>query len=326
MGQWMGIQGFNDHCKYLDLNWEMGQANHNDAKALHEVGLDGSILHGIFTGGHSRNTLTLEIPKTINSVNPNGKKLFRMHPYCEHNRKLEMIAWEMMELQTFTKELVIKNPLAGSDTQKHFYIKFQRSMLHPCLNPKHPKGWVKPTSLEAWLNSNEKMIKLDVLVKIIQHHLEKDGQCPLTTNEDGQNLIPWPDTHANIMHGQILGPYSIQAVKLNGSLTMKMQQSMINAFRKSTHTSGPQVLILSNVGVVGLNLACMNIMIRVDATLSALDDEQLKGQIFHYPQQKQVHFYQLITLHTPNVFLNNMSFDKGQLHNAFISAGSKICK
>ncbi|KAI6116728.1 hypothetical protein EDD16DRAFT_1708148 [Pisolithus croceorrhizus] len=298
MGQWMGIQGFNDHCKYLDLNWEMGQANHNDAKALHEVGLDGSILHGIFTGGHSRNTLTLEIPKTINSVNPNGKKLFRMHPYCEHNRKLEMIAWEMMELQTFTKELVIKNPLAGSDTQKHFYIKFQRSMLHPCLNPKHPKGWVKPTSLEAWLNSNEKMIKLDVLA--------------------------FPSSNGAIF--DILGPYSIQAVKLNGSLTMKMQQSMINAFRKSTHTSGPQVLILSNVGVVGLNLACMNIMIRVDATLSALDDEQLKGQIFHYPQQKQVHFYQLITLHTPNVFLNNMSFDKGQLHNAFISAGSKICK
>ncbi|KAI6124726.1 hypothetical protein EDD16DRAFT_1474980 [Pisolithus croceorrhizus] len=124
----------------------------------------------------------------------------------------------------------------------------------------------------------------------------------------------------------ILSLYGIQAVELNGSLTTKKQQSAINTFRKSTCTSGLQVLILSNVGIVGLNLACTNIMIMVDTTWSGLDDEQLKGWIFHYPQQKLVHFYQLIALCTPNVFLNNMSFDKGQLHNAFISAGSEIHK
>ncbi|KAI6124725.1 hypothetical protein EDD16DRAFT_1703533 [Pisolithus croceorrhizus] len=100
-----------------------------------------------------------------------------------------MFAWEMMELQTFAKELVVENPLAGSDTWKHFYIKFCQSMLHPHLNPKHPEGWVKSMSLKAWSNSDEKMIKLNVLAIIIKHHLQKDSQCLLTTDEDGHNLI-----------------------------------------------------------------------------------------------------------------------------------------
>ncbi|KAI6103642.1 hypothetical protein F5141DRAFT_1065385 [Pisolithus sp. B1] len=258
---------------------------------------------------------------TIDSINPNSEKLFRMCPYCEHNMKLEMFAWEMMELQTFSKELVVENPLAGSDTWKHFYIKFCQSMLHPHLNPKHPEGWVKPMSLKAWSNSDEKMIKLNVLATIIKHHLQKDGQCLLTTDEDYVEpdhivvYLAFPLSNGTIF--DILSLYGIQAVELNGSLTTKKQQSAINTFRKSTCTSGLQVLILSNVGIVGLNLACPNIMITVDTTWSGLDDEQLKGWIFHYPQQKQVHFYQLITLCTPNVFLN-MSFNKGQLHNAFI--------
>ena len=58
---------------------------------------------------------------------------------------------------------------------------------------------------------------------------------------------------------------------------------------------------------------------------SVLNDEQLRGHIFCCPQQKQVHFYCLITLHTPDIYLNNISFNKGQLHMVFIKAGSLIC-
>ncbi|KAI6011859.1 hypothetical protein BKA83DRAFT_4501513 [Pisolithus microcarpus] len=89
----------------------------------------------------------------------------------------------------------------------------------------------------------------------------------------------------------ILQLYVIQAVELNGNLTMKKQKTALNAFHQSTHTTGPWVLILSNVRVVGLNLACANIMIMVDTMWSALDNEWLKGHIFQYPQQKQVHIY-----------------------------------
>ena len=42
---------------------------------------------------------------------------------------------------------------------------------------------------------------------------------------------------------------------------MKRRLESLSAFRTSTKNSGPRVLILSNVGVVGLNLACANIMV-----------------------------------------------------------------
>jgi len=61
-----------------------------------------------------------------------------------------------------------------------------------------------------------------------------------------------------------------------------------------------------------------------DTTWSALDDEQLRGRIFRYPQQKQVHIYRFIALGTPDVFLNNISFDKGQLHSAFVGCDPEI--
>jgi SNF2 family DNA or RNA helicase len=51
---------------------------------------------------------------------------------------------------------------------------------------------------------------------------------------------------------------------------------------------------------------------------SALDDEQLRGRIYRFPQQKIVRFYRLVARGTPDVFLNNLAFDKGMLHNAFI--------
>lgn len=46
-------------------------------------------------------------------------------------------------------------------------------------------------------------------------------------------------------------------------MTVKKRQSALEAFRKSTSKEGYRVLLLSNVGIVGLNLAFANIMIMV---------------------------------------------------------------
>lgn len=62
-------------------------------------------------------------------------------------------------------------------------------MLHPHLNPKNGRSWVRPESLEAWENSKEKTIKLDVLAKLVAYHLEIDGRQAMTMDEDGQTLI-----------------------------------------------------------------------------------------------------------------------------------------
>ena len=138
MGQWLGISEFDNYEELMRLNREMNRATRADTKALREAGAEGSVLRGMLIGGTNTNTPTLKVPKvvdewmgvfrgcfafhvirrTIDSINPEGEKLFGMRPYMEHNLKLEMYDWEASELRAFAKDIFIENPLAGSDTRK----------------------------------------------------------------------------------------------------------------------------------------------------------------------------------------------------------------
>lgn len=124
---------------------------------------------------------------------------------------------------------------------------------------------------------------------------------------------------------------------------MNKRNAVLGEFRSSTRKSGPRVLILSGVGMVGLNLACANIMVVMvyissfdackwmltlwkDTLWSEQDDRQLRGRIYRHPQNKPVHIYRAIALRTADVFLNNISFSKGAMHEAFIGADQEISK
>ncbi|KAJ7802826.1 hypothetical protein B0H14DRAFT_3154817 [Mycena olivaceomarginata] len=57
-----------------------------------------------------------------------------------------------------------------------------------------------------------------------------------------------------------------------------------------------------------------------DTLWSAQEDRQLIGRIWRQPQPKTVLVYRLIAKNTPDVFLNNISFDKLAMHEAFARA------
>ncbi|KAI6144776.1 hypothetical protein BKA82DRAFT_4016897 [Pisolithus tinctorius] len=299
MGQWMGIPRFNNHHEFLELNKEINHANCQDSKALCKAGVEGSIIQGIFISMQNQNTPDLLSPEVTHEwmvkIHDHSNKLFGMHPYQEHILKLQMYDTEMSILRSFAKDLVKENPIASADTHKNFYIKFCHSMLHPMFNLKNGRHWKCPESLKDW--HHEKTIKLDTLT-------------------------------------QVLALYDVAVIELNRTMTLKKHQAALDDFCMLTWTTGHHVLIICNVGMVGLNLTCTNIMVIVilinnsfiseDTTWSALDDEQLCGRIFQYPQQKQVHIYHLIALATLDVFLNNISFDKGQLHSAFMECMDEI--
>jgi hypothetical protein len=72
--------------------------------------------------------------------------------------------------------------------EQHFYINYRRSLTHCRLNPNFGDYWRKPPSLDAWINSEERSVKLDILAQVVKYHLECDGQCPLLVDSDGQSL------------------------------------------------------------------------------------------------------------------------------------------
>jgi hypothetical protein len=61
------------------------------------------------------------------------------------------------------------------------------------MNSTEERSWTKPKSLEEWQTSPDtKSMKLDVLAKLIQYHLESDGRQPLMMDESGRTLVPNP--------------------------------------------------------------------------------------------------------------------------------------
>lgn len=55
-----------------------------------------------------------------------------------------------------------------------------------------------------------------------------------------------------------------------------------------------------------------------------MTDQQLIGRVWRQPQSKQVQIYRLIAGNTPDVLLNNLSFNKGFIQETFMNIGSSL--
>jgi Helicase conserved C-terminal domain len=139
---------------------------------------------------------------------------------------------------------------------------------------------------------------------------------------------------------QILDLHGVRYVEINGYMSPAERSAAVKTFRDAGR-NGPRVLILSQVGMTGLNLpfACILVMLvcgpvtgtrrflitsTQDTLWSAQDDRQLIGRLWRPPQLKTVHVYRLIANNTSDVFLNNISFDKAAMHLAFTNSGAQL--
>lgn len=61
-----------------------------------------------------------------------------------------------------------------------------------------------------------------------------------------------------------------------------------------------------------------------DVLWSVLSDQQLIGRVWRPPQAKLVHVYRLVGGNSPDVLLNNLSFSKGQIQEAFMNLGDVL--
>jgi hypothetical protein len=140
---------------------------------------------------------------------------------------------------------------------------------------------------------------------------------------------------------QVLKLHGIDCLEVHGYMSPKDRNAAIAAF-KASGRNGPCVLLLSQVGLTGLNLPVAHILVMLvcpfpcinkcsrlrfepQGTLwSAQDDHQLIGRVWRQPQKKTVLVYRLIANRTPDVFLNNISFDKGTMLDAFTNSLPKL--
>ncbi|KAH9046210.1 P-loop containing nucleoside triphosphate hydrolase protein [Lactarius hengduanensis] len=116
-----------------------------------------------------------------------------------------------------------------------------------------------------------------------------------------------------------------RTLSIHGKVKQQDRMKRLKEFMESGR-NGARVLLMSNVGTVGLNIACANILIIVDVLWSVLSEQQLIGRVWRYPQPKTVHVYRLIGGNSPDIFLNNISFSKGFIQDTFSNIGEALQK
>ncbi|KAG1737029.1 P-loop containing nucleoside triphosphate hydrolase protein [Suillus lakei] len=241
------------------------------------------------------------IRRSVWSVDNDGVRISGLAPFQEHSLLVKLYQHEVDNLELIARDLVEKGGASAA-------AKFAGG------------SWKKDASR-----------KLDLLVEVLQHHLELDARAPLKVVED--NLVSsesansavndasgpdgalsdkivvycaFPSSYTQIM--KILGLHGIQALQIHGKISTSARTEIITRFKNSGR-DGPRVLIISN-----------------DCLWSATDEGQLIGRIYRPPQQKTVHVYRLVAADTQDVFLNNLSFDKAAVLNAFTGATPSLSK
>ncbi|KAG1772227.1 P-loop containing nucleoside triphosphate hydrolase protein [Suillus placidus] len=279
--------------------------------------------------------LGVVIRRTIWSVDNHGVRISGLAPFKEHNLLVKLYSHEVENLELIAKDLVEEGGVraakfaSGSD----FYMRVRRALLHPSCNTGYP--WADPSNLEEWAKDPSR--KLDVLARVIGYHQERDDRPPLCIADD---KLVVSSSNTDIVNGiadrmpcdkilvycafpssytQVLELHGILTLQIHGKLSTSARTDIIAEFKNSMQ-DGPRVLIISNVGLTGLNLPCANILIIVDSLWSATDEGQLIGRIYRPPQPKIVHIYRIVAADTQDVFLNNISFSKAAILDAFTGA------
>ncbi|KAG2366148.1 hypothetical protein BDR07DRAFT_1373763 [Suillus spraguei] len=322
MGLLLGLQQFKSIAQLKTMNRELSAAQRRDHKAQRKAGVEGSILRAVFVGNQNPEAAQEEylpvmkewmgqmrewfapavILRTVDSTDNTGNKILGLPPYHDHSLKINLLDWEMEKLRNIVRGYLDECPIVGMS--KNYHVEFRRSILHPHMNSTEERSWTKPKSREEWdTNPDTKSMKLDVLAMLLKYHLESDGRQPLIMDESGRNLVPntaftagntnpdEPDrvvvfsafVTSNQVIVDILDLYGIRVLELNGQTPMRKCKDILDEFRSSSRTDGVRVLILSRVGMIGLNLACANIMVVMGAMHEAFigaDKEFRKGYIF----------------------------------------------
>ncbi|KAG1837021.1 P-loop containing nucleoside triphosphate hydrolase protein [Suillus tomentosus] len=237
------------------------------------------------------------IRRTIWSVDYRGIRISGLAPFQEHNLLVKLYPHEMENLNGIAKNLVVEGGASAA---------------------KYASGsWKKDPSR-----------KLDVLAQVIGWHQEYDGRPPLCVVDDvlvasSENsditstgvvdsmpcdkivvYCAFPSSYTQVL--KVLELNGILALQIHGKLSTSARTDIIAQF-KSSGRDGPRVLIISN-----------------DSLWSATDEGQLIGRIYRPPQPKMVHIYRIVAADTQDVFLNNMSFSKAVILDAFTRATPSI--
>ncbi|KAF5340818.1 hypothetical protein D9757_015129 [Collybiopsis confluens] len=110
--------------------------------------------------------------------------------------------------------------------------------------------------------------------------------------------------------------FGINAVSINGSLPAGERTRIIQSFKSDPAIN---VLVMSTVGLTGLNLTCARNLIVLETGWSAVQSQQLYGRIYRRGQKRETNIVLLFAKDTVDVFMVANGLGKGRLLQDFLT-------
>ncbi|PSR82818.1 hypothetical protein PHLCEN_2v5964 [Hermanssonia centrifuga] len=280
------------------------------------------------------------IRRNHESVDRDGKPILGLPPYKQSILVLEACQKELEMLDDLTDnaEERSKSSAPGMFTSS-FYLVFRCGVTHWSFAD--PSASIPPPkTLAEWTST--KLTKLDTVVQILKHHLAHDNAAMLHEVGDHNVLIPQADhvprtnittpdkivvysafTSHNAFIRQVFKVNGIKSMEITGAAPMAQRTNTLSTFRASGR-DGPRVLIISQVGSVGLNIEFANVLVLLDSCWSAVEDLQTIGRLHRVPQSKQVLVYRPLLKGSADGWLFQNSHDKASVADAFTQSSERL--
>ncbi|KAI9069500.1 hypothetical protein FKP32DRAFT_1559599, partial [Trametes sanguinea] len=290
------------------------------------------------------------IRRTTASLDFDGNPIHKLHA-IERVPFVVTLRDDEMEVQTvLAQKLQVEGAKASKKNLevrcihhgRSFYLGIRIALLHK-LAP-DIEGYQFPRDHESLRYDDYPSTKIDALLELLDYHTDKVCAPPATI-EDGHIVdvdedSAWPDwprvpdapidkiivylafPSQNWIVRKALEEFNLEYEEIQGKATPAQRAATLKAFQ----TGSKQILLMSNVGTVGLNIAFANIVIIMDNLWSAQETEQLMGRVWRHPQAKKTIEYHVIAAGTSDVFIGGISFDKGLAHRRLMRMPTSLRK
>ncbi|OSC96198.1 hypothetical protein PYCCODRAFT_1472816, partial [Trametes coccinea BRFM310] len=278
------------------------------------------------------------VRRSVHSIDRDGQPIIRLPPWKDIIVPVRLREDEMRvqhHLVDRLKEERSKLTTAGLEA---FYLGIRKALLHKSLADVEDHRF--PADKDHRPYSDFPSSKLDALLELLRYHegascappaivqpaivapqSDPEGWCRIDGAPIDKIVVYLAFPSSNWLVRKALENAGIKFLEINSEKTPKQRADTLNTFRLNPEV---QVVLMSNVGTVGLNIAFANIVIVVDNLWSAQEMEQLIGRVWRHPQPKQVLIYSLIAVGTSDVFLNTISRDKGTMQSGFMNTDTSL--
>ncbi|OCH83701.1 hypothetical protein OBBRIDRAFT_840284, partial [Obba rivulosa] len=234
------------------------------------------------------------IRRTLDSRNDKNERLSGLPPYILVPAWVRLQRWELDILEELNSD--VEKPddalMMTSKAGKTFYLRHRQGAAQPraAYAVVHGRKQLHPPfgSLEGFERRGS--TKTKTMLSIIQHHIENPGGPALQWDEStgkmsvqsgDVDMTVWPPpkfvvyTEWLSMQDPVIDILELADIKVfqfTGKMLTPKREHLLSEFRRFT---GPAVLVMSSVGMTGINLSAAHIMIFMDQLFSEQEKRQL---------------------------------------------------